>query len=470
MSEKHEGLLADVEAAIRRYHMLEPGDTVVVGVSGGPDSVALLHCLVALRTHWAIGLVVAHLNHQLRGAAASEEATFVQSLASRLDLPCETGSRDVGSYCAEHRLSIQVAARRLRYAFYREVSGKYGATKTALGHQADDNAESVLLHLLRGTGPRGLGGIPPVRDGYIIRPLIDSHRAQILHFLETGGFEYVEDDSNLDPKYLRNRIRHEFLPSLRENYNPKAVWALNRLAAIVREEEDFWNRQVESAFQDLVLEQTKGRLALSASGLADLHPAFLRRMVRHAVLSLRGSLKRLAHHHVEALVHLARQSSPCGRLDLPHGVKAVRDRDELVFMLGPPEERPRFEYQISAMGPTLIRESGAFLHLSVCNASQVGEPRKYPPSTALFDLAAVSFPLTVRSLKEGDRFKPLGMSGSQKVKTFFINHKVSRSKRRRCPILLSKGRIIWVAGYRMDDSVKMTEETKEVLKAELLPA
>ncbi|MDY6988551.1 MAG: tRNA lysidine(34) synthetase TilS [Thermodesulfobacteriota bacterium] len=470
MSATYQEFLARVDAAIGRYHMLAPGDIVVVGVSGGPDSVALLHCLVALKKRRRLDLVVAHLNHQLRGATASQEAVFVESLALRLNVPCESSSRDVASYADSHRLSIQEAARKVRYAFYREVSRKYGAAKIALGHQADDNAESVLIHLLRGTGPRGLAGIPPVRDGCIIRPLIEMHRAQILQFLETGGFEYVEDHSNLDPKYLRNRIRHRLLPSLKADYNPRAVWALTRLAEITREEEDFWGRQVTGAFQGLVLEQATGRLVLSASGLAHLHPALLRRMVRHAVLSLRGNLRRLGHQHVEAVVHLVKRSSPSGRIDLPGGVMAVRDRHELVFLLGPPEKRPRYQYQISSAGSIFVKEISAYLHLSLCEAKDVGEPGTYPPTTALMDLAAVSFPFIVRSPKEGDRFRPLGMSGSQKVKTFFINLKVPRSKRRRCPLLLSGSRIIWVAGYRIDDSAKVTEETKLVLKAELLAA
>ncbi len=462
--------LAAVEATICRHHMLASGDTVLVGVSGGPDSVALLHCLVELRSSWSVHLVVVHLNHQLRGATADQEAAFVERLASRLEVPCEIGSRDVASYGAEHRLSIQEAARAVRYAFYDEVAARRGAGKIALGHQANDNAESVLMHVLRGTGPRGLAGIPPVRDGRIIRPLIDLGRLQILRFLEERGSEYVRDHSNLDPKYLRTRIRHELLPLLKENFNPKVVHALTRLASIVRQEEDFFNQQIRSAFQDLVLEQRTNRITLSASGLARLHPALLQRLVRQAVLSLRGNLKRLGHNHVGAVVRLVKGPLPSGRLDLPNGVWVVRDRDEVTFSVGAPESRPRFEYHVAGPGTTLIREIGTCLRLSVCDASEVVVTGKHHPTTAFLDLDAVSFPVIVRSLRRGDRFRPLGMSGSQKLKAFFINHKVPRSKRHRCPLLLSGGRIVWVGGYRIDDSAKITEKTKRVLTAELLPA
>jgi len=387
-----------------------------------------------------------------------------------LGIRCETGSKNVAKYGAEHRLSIQEAARIVRYAFYDEVAANYSADKIALGHHADDNAESILMRLLRGTGPLGLTGIPPVRHGRIIRPLIHLTKKDILAFLELGGFEYTRDRSNLDTRYLRNRIRHELLPHLKERYNPNTVCALNRLASILRDEEDFWDQEVRRTLQNLVLDHTPNRLSLMARGLSDLHPSLLRRLVRHAVLSLKGDLRRLGHVHVEAVARLIAAPSPSGRLDLPCGVKVVRDGEEVNFLLGHPDENARFEYEIPRIRTTFIREIGIYLKLSVCDSSEVSHPKNYPLTTALFDLTAVTFPLKVRNFKHGDRFKPLGMAGSQKVKTFFINHKVPRSKRLRCPILLSGGRIIWLGGYRIDDSAKVTEKTKKVLKAELLPA
>ncbi len=467
---KDHGFLSAVEAAIRHYHMLDGGDTILVGVSGGPDSVALLHSLVSLAPKWCLRLVVAHLNHQLRGASADQEAAFVGRLSKVLGIRCEIGSRNVAKYGAEQRLSLQEAARIVRYTFYDEVADKYSAGKIALGHHADDNAESILMHLLRGTGPLGLAGIRPVRHGRIIRPLIGLTRKEILAFLKQGGFEYMRDRSNLDTKYLRNRIRHKLLPQLKEDYNPNTVCALNRLASILRDEEDFWDRKVRRTLQGLVLDHTSDRLSLKSRGLSSLHPALLRRLVRQAVLSLKGDLRRLGHVHVEAVARLIAAPSPSGRLDLPEGVRVVRDREVVNFLLYPREEDAWFEYHIPRIQTTFIREIGILLKLSVCDGNDVSHPKNYPQTTALFDLAAVTFPLMVRNLRHGDRFIPLGMVGSQKVNTFFINHKVPRSNRLRCPILLSGGKIIWVGGYRIDDSAKITEKTKKVLKAELLPA
>jgi len=466
---KNYGFLSVVETTIRHYHMLDEGDTVLVGVSGGPDSMALLHGLVTLGPKWSLNLIIAHLNHQLRGAAADQEAAFVEKIAADLGIRCEIGSRNVAEYGTEHRLSLQEAARMVRYAFYDEAAAKYSADKIALGHHADDNAESILMHLLRGTGPLGLTGIPPVRQGRIIRPFMGLTKKEILAFLEMGGFEYMRDRSNLDTKYLRNRMRHELLPHLKELYNPNTAYALNRLASILRDEEDFWDQEIRRRFQDLVLEQTPDRLSLTTRKLSGLHPALLRRLIRHAVLSLTGGLKRLGHVHVEAVARLIAAPSPSGRLDLPQGINVVRDQEEISFLSAPPEENAGFEYDIPRIQTTFIREIGTFLKLSVCDGSEVSHPKNYPPTTALFDFAAAGFPLKVRNFKQGDRFRPLGMAGSQKVKSFFINSKVPRSKRLLCPILLSKGRIIWVGGYRIDDSVKVIEKTKKILKAELLP-
>jgi len=405
----------------------------------------------------------------LRGSTADEEAAFVSQIAGGLGLPCEIASRDVAEYGTRNGLSVQEAARTVRYAFYDDAAAKYSANKIALGHQADDNAESILIHLFRGTGPLGLVGIPPVRDGRIIRPLIDVTREQILAYLERQGLEFVLDRSNLDVDYVRNRIRHQLLPLLREEYNPNMVDTLNRLGSILRDEEDFWDLTVSRLFQELSWKHTPHGITLPVNRLSDLHPALLRRVLRHAVLSVKGDLKRIGHVHVEAVVQLIVGPSPSGHLDLPDGITVSRDHEAVNFLSQPPEEIAGFEHDIPGIQTTPIPEIGTALRLLTCDSAEVSDPRNYPLTTALFDMEAITFPLKVRSFQEGDRFNPLGMRGSQKVKTFFINQKVARSERLRCPILLSGGHIIWVGGYRIDDSVKITEKTRKILKAELLP-
>ena len=460
--------LAAVEATIKQYDMLHEGDTVVVGVSGGPDSVALLHTLISISAGWSLRLVVAHLNHKLRGSAADEEAAFVGRLARSLGIPCEIQSENVSKFRIEQRLSLQEAARTIRYAFYDDVASRHGADKIALGHQAHDNAESVLIHLLRGTGPRGLSGIPPVRTGRIIRPFIHTTRQDILTFLGNRGIEYVRDRSNADLKYLRNRIRHELLPHLEEHYNPNVVSALNRLASIIRDEEKFLDLEANRTFDKLSLEKRSDCVTLPVGKLSHIHPALLRRLIRRAVSHLTGNVRRFGHVHVEAVSRLITGGSPSGHLDLPKGVGVILDRQEIKFFLRGPEEPPAFEYDIPGLQTTVIEEIGITLKLSECLRNEVSDPKTYPREIALFDMDTVTFPLKVRNFRAGDRFSPLGMSGSQKVKAFFINQKVPQSERKRCPILLSGENILWLVGYRTAESAKITEQTKRVLKAELL--
>lgn len=465
---KKDAFLAAVEATIRDHHMLQAGDTVVTAVSGGPDSVALLHTLANLSAGWSLRLVVAHLNHKLRGAAADEEAAFVARLSADLNLPCEIRSTNAAKIHREQRRSLQEVARDLRYTFYGEVAEMYGAQKIALGHQAEDNAESVLMHLLRGAGPRGLSGIPPVRDRRIIRPLIQTTRQEILDFLARKGWAYVKDQSNLDRKYLRNRIRHELLPCLQKQYNRDVVSALNRLAAILRDEENFWEQEVKQAFDFAVTEGRTDAVVLSGASLSRQHPALLRRVIRRAVSCVKGDLRRLGHTHVEAVSRLI--TGPCcyGRADLPGGVRVERDREKISFLVGNPEVPVSFEYDISCPATTRMDEIGLSLRLSEYALNEIPDLRACPEGTALFDRAALCFPLKVRNFRPGDRFRPLGLAGTQKLKAFFINEKVPRAKRRRCPILLSRGDIIWVAGYRIADPAKITDKTKRVVKAELL--
>ncbi|MBW2109131.1 MAG: tRNA lysidine(34) synthetase TilS [Deltaproteobacteria bacterium] len=471
MNEKVEThLLSAVEATIDRHCMLNSGDTVVVGVSGGPDSVALLHCLLALRSRWSLELIVAHLNHQLRGTAAAQDAVFVRKMAAHLDLPCVVDSKDVKAYRAKHRLSIQEAARKLRYAFYEETAARLCATKIALGHQQDDNAESVLMHLMRGTGPRGLAGIPPVRRGRIIRPLLEVSRSEILAFLKCRGLEYVQDSSNFDNKYLRNRIRHELLPLLERDFKVKPSHTLTRLAAIVRDEEDFWDQVVSQTFDDLTTRVDSNRIEFSVAQARGVHPALLRRVIRHAVERLRGDLKRLNHGHVEAAARLMTGISPYGWLDLPLRTAVCRDGDTVIVSWTRQEATPRFEHLLEAPGVTVIPEIGMTLRLHELAAGSLpAQLKDLPQDKAFLDLDTLEFPLTVRNTRPGDRFRPLGMAGSQKLQDFFINHKVPRRQRRRCPVVTSRDRIVWVAGHRIDDSVKITDTTKRVLVAELIP-
>jgi tRNA(Ile)-lysidine synthase len=275
-------ILETVKRTIAEYEMVVSGTAVLVGVSGGPDSVALLHILQHLTCEYGLRLAVAHLNHGLR-KEADDEAEFVATLSAGLGLACFIKKEDVSHYRHRHRLSLEEAARIRRYAFYDDIAARHHFDKIALGHQADDNAELVLMFMIRGSGPVGFAGIPPVRAGRIIRPLIRLPRRDILDYLKTVGLAYVTDHSNRDMRFMRNRIRSHLVPLLRRSYNPKISAALNRLADIQREEQDWIEGIVDTLYRDVRLTDDANRLHLSITQLMRQPKAAQRRIIRKAI-------------------------------------------------------------------------------------------------------------------------------------------------------------------------------------------
>lgn len=483
-------IFSAVKQAITAYRMFQPGDSVLICVSGGPDSVALLHILLSLAPEFSCTLGVAHLNHCLRKKDSDNDAEFVASLAKQLDLPCYIKKKDVRKYQKEHKLSLEEAARSVRYAFYDQVAEKNGFNKIAIGHHYDDNAELVLMYLLRGSGPLGISGIPPVRNckngnWQIVRPMISVKRSEIIDFLEAKGLRYVSDKSNNDMRYLRNRVRYQLIPLLKESYNPRIVENLNRLSLIIRCEEKWIERNINSIFKKFTISIGNDKIILSAAGIDEIDPAAQRRVIRKAIAEVKGDLRRITFSHIDSAISLLKSGQPIASIDLPDRIRIERNKNLLCFS----KEKKRlrdintkaddiepvsFKYNIvkpdSKTESVYIKEINLNLKFSKINIENLPDIHCAGQNIAFFDMADIVFPLVLRSFRSGDYFQPLGMAGAQKVKTFFINNKIPKPKRLRCPILLSKGKIIWVAGLRIDDSVKIKPSTRIVLKAELILA
>jgi tRNA(Ile)-lysidine synthase len=477
--------LQTVKQTVTDYGMFQPEDSILVGVSGGPDSVALLHTLLALSSIFSLRLGVAHINHCLRRKDSDNDALFVKSLAKELDLPCYIKKEDVRKYQKNNGLSLEEAARRVRYAFYFDIAEKNGFGKIALGHHADDNAELVLMYLFRGSGPLGISGIPPIRDGKIVRPLIRLTRSEILAFLEAKKLGYVTDTSNTDIKYLRNRIRNRLIPTLKDFYNPGITETLNRLSSIVRCEEEWIEDIIEPLFKKVVSTEDDKRLILSVSKLQGIHVAAQRRIIRKAIKRIKGDLRRITFSHIDSVTRLIANGRTSGSLDFPDRIRIKRDGETIVFCkeksplraLGvkkKTKDTPSFEYRIFKAGfkpeKIFIKEREASLKFSETPGGNLADLYRTGRNTAFFDINKLHFPLVIRNFHPGDRFTPLGMTGTQKVKNFFINNKIPQSQRSTCLILTSREQIIWVVGHRTAESVKVTPSTRSVLKAELLLA
>ena len=451
---------------------------MLVGVSGGPDSMALLHLLGRLAPDLKIRLGVAHLNHCLRGAPADRDAELVRQAAQELNCPVHITRCQVIKVKKKLGLSLEEAARRVRYAFFRKIMSEVGYNKLALGHQSNDNAEQVLMALLRGTGPRGLSGIKPVRQARIIRPLITASRSQIETFVAQAGISCGQDATNHDLRFTRNRIRHHLLPLLATDYNRRIETSLNQLADVMRTEEDWIEGITAADYKKAELGRAKGTITLSAEAVNQAHPALARRLVRKALANLTGTLRRITFSHVQSVLHLLTDGCGVKELHLPGGIRARRADDRLVLKMADScgrisvepaaERRLASTTQVPTPFPASveIEEMGIGLRFSTCRPDRLPRWADVDHTQAHFDLGRIALPLTVRPAIPGDRFTPLGVGGSQKLKKFFIDHRIPRQARAKAPVLMDRRRIIWLVGHRIDEHVKVTTATALVLRVE----
>ncbi len=499
--------------------MLNDGDRVLVAVSGGPDSVALLHFLLSMREKCNLSLSVAHLNHMLRGKSADEDARYVEQLSKKLGLPFFSARKNVRYFIRKTRLSPEEAARKLRYEFLEKVARSQDADKVALGQTADDQAETVLLALIRGAGLAGLAGIPPVRplgnSGIaVVRPLIETFRSEIERYLKAKGITPRLDASNLETVYLRNRIRLELLPLIGANYNPGIKSALLRLSAILREDNQYLVEKSRKLMPELLdVEPERGKVRIDLRALKCVPSALQQRLVREAINVVSGNRKPLSLAHWRRVRELAGSGRTGSYLTLPGLVAVKREYGNLLIMR---QDLPRDEvmrspdYEIEVPGSNYISEIGLTVTVSLLerggaslsggalfgtgdDAVPTAPPIKgkaMPPAPlvkgglrgdwgaegwrrAFFDRDRVRFPLHIRFRTAGDRFRPLGMKGSKKLKDFFINRKVPAGERDEIPLLLGEEKIIWVMDPEgrgwgmMADEVKLTKRTARILKVEI---
>ena len=474
LSVRNQPVVKTFAQSLQRFP-LQPGDKIVVAVSGGADSVCLLHLLRQLSTRRAFTLHVAHLNHGFR-PEASREADFVQRLCENWGIPATLSSLPVPRICKEQHLSKQEGARQVRYAFLKEVALAVGARWIALGHTADDQAETFLMRLLRGAGSHGLGAIPQMRkmrEGRIIRPLLVISREQILDELSRERIPFIEDPSNQQEVYLRNRIRHRLLPLL-EEFNPKVKEALFREAELLQEENDFLNRHAEALLPNLGIERDEEGISFDLERLNSLHPALRRRVVRWGLDQLHPGLKGIEYKHIEAILTEA-IPGPAGKIySLPHQLRIEKGYTRLSFRKSalkeaqPEAPEPSLPSEVAlSPSPRPIELPQWGLRLTLTLRQDREAPLVFSSCAASFDFDRISPSLTLRGWRPGDFFVPTGMGGKhKKIQDLFVDAKIPRSQRASVPILTCSEGILWVVGLRLDDRFLATEKTREVLTIE----
>ncbi|MDF9409229.1 tRNA lysidine(34) synthetase TilS [Pelotomaculum isophthalicicum JI] len=462
-------LLRKVKANIQRYRMVERGDRVVVAVSGGPDSVVLLHLLHRLVQDLGISLHVAHLNHMFRGAESEADALFVAGIAERYHLPATVEAVDVPAYRSERGIPAQVAAREVRYHFLEEVARKNGASKIALAHQADDQAETILLNFLRGAGTAGLKGIMPVRDNYYIRPLLTVRRSEIERYCVEMNLSFRNDSSNLKPVYLRNRVRMELIPLLKNEYNPGLTASLLRLGEICREEDGYLEEQAVKAYRSAGQNDGNGVIKLSLARLYEMPKAVLRRVVRLAWRDLTGSERDLSFTHTKAVLDLLDNEITGLRASLPAGIVAIRSYTTLdLYVERKKQELSPYIYPLRVPGLTWIPELGLAVRASLTTIEDAPEPSFLPVTEALLDFDKLPPQIFVRRRLEGDFFCPYGRKSTEKLKDFLIKQKVPRAERDYLPLICTPEEIIWIGGIRVGEKWKIESDTAKILHLELV--
>ena len=465
---------ARVLAFIQKEALVLPGQKLVVAVSGGPDSVCLLYMLAELQPRLNISLHVAHLDHGLRGAASRADARYVAGLARRLGLPATIEARDVKAYGRKHKLSPEEAAREVRYAFLAEVAEAVGAEHVAVGHTAADHVETVLMHLIRGSGLGGLRGLRPLTQracgGHvitIIRPLLALGRDETAAFCRRRHLRPRSDASNLSTDPLRNRVRLSLLPELRR-YNPRIEDALTRTARLAADDLDFIEAEASKLWAGVAREEGGG-VVLDRQKLAGLPPALQRHLLRLAIASRLGDLKDIEAGHIEDLLDALEK--PAGKvIGLPGGLSFMVEHDRFLLAGNAATACPFPPLAGEAMLNVPGRTRLPGWEVEAVFSSFDGTVSSTDGFTATLDHDLTGDRLSVRPRRPGDRFQPLGLGGTKELTEFMIDAGIPRAWRNRIPIVSSPGQIVWVVGWRIDGRVRVTGATRLVLRLTFRPA
>lgn len=426
---------------------------------------ALLHILFRLKEELGIQLHVFHLNHRFRGDESAEDARLVRDTARFLGIPSTIEEYDVPGYCAKYNKSKQEGAREVRYRLISQVSARVGAARVALGHHADDLAETIVLNFLRGSGLTGLKGFLPVRDNFYIRPLFRLRREDIEDYCKRHNIFFRVDSSNKKTIYKRNRIRLELIPAL-EKYNPALAATLLRTSDILQAEDEFLENEAEKVYSRAVSSGRDGCFILDVDVLLSQPAALQRRVLRKLWNTLAGGPAGLGFEHLENILNLLKEGKGSWVSYLPKGIRVARSYQYLQFKKedGHIREIPPYCYHLNVPGEVFIPETGVIIRARLISRTQAGDPESLPPGEALLDFKKLRGELYVRRRLPGDRFAPLGMGGAKiKLKKFFIDKKIPREERDNIPLVVCNGEIVWVAGIRPGEKYKVSEDSEKLL-------
>jgi len=462
--------------AIRANRLTDPGDVVVVGVSGGPDSVCLLHILHALSEHLGIKLHAIHINHMLRPEEAPIDEAYTAALCERMEIPLLTVHVDIASMAKKLGMSVEEAGREARYREFEKVAGEIGAAKIAVAHNRNDQAETVMMHIIRGAGTAGLAGME-YRRGAVIRPLLQVSRSEIEQYCEAAELSPRTDSSNLKSDFTRNRVRLELFPFLEKKFGVDIVDSLCRLSAHAAEDREYLEMSALKAFHECSTESGGGKVGMKLEQLQKLHPAILNRVLKQAVMEAAGNVKGIGSVHYQALSELVAKDRTGAQAELPGGLKAAvsygilhiyKNSLKQLHNISRQKKTPLFEVSLAVPGSTVVQELEAVVGTSVetvINVDKYGN-MGYNSFEQYFDYDSLKRGINIRNRRDGDIFKPLKSNGTKKLKEYLIDMKVPRELRDDIPLVCTGNEVVWIIGYKISDKFKVTENTKSALKIE----
>lgn len=440
---------------ITEHKLINEGDTLIVGASGGPDSQFLIHILNNLRRELGFDMVLAHLNHLHRKEAIDDEK-LVKETAEKLGLKFYSRSSSMDDLAKKLKISSEDAGRRLRYEFFDDLASNFTDSKIAVAHNKDDQAETVLMRIIRGTGLDGLRAMD-YKSGNIIRPILNIRKSEILSYLDMNNISYAIDHTNFENDYTRNKVRLDIIPALCE-INPNVIESLFKLSMIARDDLSILDKVVDEQFNEIA-RINKKKIIFDKDKFENTDPAILRRILRKSVEILKGDIKNFSKENLDDFLNI---------ISLDNGKVLIKDDVSLrksykYYVLEESKKKDKTSKEIFLEAEDLVKFDGFYLKSSIINNGKYKKDR----NIGYFDFDKLDFPLRIRTRLPGDRFVPLGHMSEKKLKDFFIDQKIDRNKRDEIPLVLSDEKIIWIASLRISDRYKVTSSTKKILKIEV---
>lgn len=447
---------------IEEHSLIKKNDNIIIGVSGGPDSMFLLSILYKLKKILNFNIVVCHINHGVRGIESDGDEEFVKKKCDELNIPCHSIKVNMDEYAKEHNLTSEEAGRELRYRFFRKILANYGEGSIAVAHNKNDQAETLLMRFIRGTGIDGLKGME-YQNGDVIRPILDIERYEIEEYISNNSIPVRIDKTNKMDIYRRNSIRLNLIPSIQKEYNPSIIDTLYRTSRIMKRDSEFINSYTLDIFNRNVEIVNENRVKIKTDNLLNYHIAIQYRIIRLSIEKILGHLKGIEEVHIESIINLTINNTTGKRIRISNNLEAYINYDDLILQIKDNMKVEKFRYELQLDKENHIPELNIDISLQIIEG-KIENINTKEMFIKYFDYDKIEGDLFIKTRDPGDRFKPLGMKGTKKLKDYFIDEKVPREERDKTPLIYDREGILWVVGYRISEDYKIDNNTRRILK------